>query len=142
GIRPPHERRVDAGVDEALGEHLPVGVARDRAEEADRNIEAAEGDCGVERSASGNHAERPVIVDEVDEGLAAGDDHRASGCLGGISPEPRAIRVTGMTWWTAEPVFPSSRRKSCSAAVRPIACGSCATTEIAGSSISASGMSS
>src|SRR5919201_2545441 len=111
-VRPSHERRVDAGLDELLREHLPVRVAGDDAEETDRDVEPAEGDRGVERASAGHWAQQSVVLDEIDERLAADDDHEGAGLVGGISPDPRAINVTGMTRWTAGAVSPSRRRKS------------------------------
>ena len=59
-----------------------------------RDSEATERDRGVERSAAGDRAEQTVFLDEVDESLAADDDHAAPPS-GLISPDPRAISLTG-----------------------------------------------
>jgi hypothetical protein len=93
------------------GKHLSVGIAGDRSEEPDRDLESAERDRRVQRSAAGHRSRFPAVIDGIDERLAPDDDHDVVD-LGVISPEPRGIRVTGMTVLTAGALSPSSRRKS------------------------------
>src|SRR5436189_830680 len=59
---------------------------------------------------AGHRTEQTVVVDEVDERLAADDDHEARS-VGLISPDPRGISVTGTMWWTEGDASPSRRRK-------------------------------
>src|SRR6266480_4434923 len=141
GIGPAHEGHVDARLEQQTGEQAAVLVVRERPQKRHGDPEATERNRGVERSAAGDRAEYAVFVDEVDEGLASDDDHGARSA-GGISPDPRAISLTGTTWCTDGDVSPSSRLNRRSAADRPSACGSCATTETAGSRTSASATSS
>ena len=96
GIGPADERHVDAGLDQQPGEQAPVVIVRERAEIRHRDPEATERDRGVEGPTAGHRAEQTVLVDEVDESLAADDDHEPRPA-GLISPDPRAISLTGTT---------------------------------------------
>ena len=68
-----------AAVDAALGEpgleQAAEAVVREPPEEGDRDLEAAEGHGRVERPAAGQRQQRPVLLDQVDQRLADGDDH-------------------------------------------------------------------
>src|SRR5438067_13192870 len=55
-------------------------------------LQMTERDRSVERAAAAKRMRRSVFVDDVDQRLSGDDDHEA----GGISPDPRAISVTGM----------------------------------------------
>ena len=123
GIGPAHERHVDARLEQPTGEQTAVLVVRKCSEKRHRDPQPTERDRGVERAAAGDWPMQAVLVDEVDESLAPDDDHGARSA-GGISPEPRAISLTGTIWCTVGEVSPSSRRNRRSAADRPSACGS------------------
>ena len=66
---------VDAALGEPGLEQAPEAVVGEAPEEADRDLEAAEGDGRVERAAAGQRPQRPVLLDQVDQSLAHGDDH-------------------------------------------------------------------
>src|SRR5260370_7926985 len=72
----------------------------------------------------------------VDQRFATDDDH------GRISPEPRVMRLVGITWCTDGERSPSMRRNSSSAAPRPIVLGSPALTLMPASPKSATPLSS
>src|SRR5258708_32745452 len=71
----------------------------------------------------------------VDKRFATDDDH------GRISPEPRVMRLVGITWCPEGERSPSMRRNSSSAAARPIVVGSWAIRGIPGPAKSATGVS-
>src|SRR4029077_16320028 len=109
------------------------GIVRKVAQKSGGHSEPGQRPRGVERTSAGHAALRAVsVVDHIDQGLATDDDH------GRISPEPRVIIVVRTTWCSDGERSPSRRRKSTSAAVRPLAAGSCAMTVLAGSRRSAS----
>src|SRR5439155_18592851 len=117
-------------------ENASVVTTGKRSEVSDWQPEPAERDRRVERPSARHCAQHSPLLDEIDECLAADDDHGARP-FGLISPEPRAIKVTGKPSCTDCEPSPSSRRNKSSAALRPSACGSWAITEMAGSRTSA-----
>ena len=131
GIARSHQRQVDARVSQQSSEDASVVVPGKRSEVGDWKPEPAERDRRVERPTARHWAQHASFLDEIDKCLA-GDDNHAARPFGVISPEPRAISVTGKTSCTDGEASPSSRRNKSSAAVRPSACGSWAITEIGG----------
>src|SRR5216683_1795018 len=134
-----HARQFEAGPvgDQQVSQLAAEYVVRKAAEKGGRHAEPGERPGGVEGPSTGHAALRAVsVVDHVDQGLATDDDQ------GRISPEPRVIIRVRTTWCSDGDRSPSRRRKSTSAAVRPMAAGSWAMTVIPGSRRSASKMSS
>src|SRR3954469_15849986 len=139
---------ADTVVEQDPLEAVAEAVGGQPSEVRGRLVEPRDRAGGVERRAAGMGVElRALARDDVEQRLAADEDRAVAGAhrgppLGTISPEPRAISVVGSRTVRDGPVSPSRRAKSRSAAVRPTAAASWATTVRPGSRASASGTSS